>query len=234
MRNKRSVAIVLSAGVGSRMNSDIPKQYIELMGKPIIYYTIKAFEESNVDGIVLVCAKEYIDYCKNEIVKKYGFKKVIDVVEGGSERYESVYKGLKVCNADIVLIHDGARACISVDVINKNVEEAYTKGAVVTGVKSKDTIKVSDDNGVIINTTNRANTWIVQTPQTFAMEALVDAYECMMNDINRGTITDDSMVMENYGNIPVQMLEGSYENIKITTPEDLIIAEKFLKSMNEV
>lgn len=234
MKNKNSVAIILSAGVGSRMNSDIPKQYIELMGKPIIYYTIKAFEESNVDGIVLVCANEYIDYCKNDIVKKYGFKKVIDVVEGGNERYESVYKGLKACNADIVLVHDGARACISVDVINKNIEEAYTKGAVVTGVKSKDTIKVSDDNGVIINTTNRANTWIVQTPQTFAMEALVDAYECMMNDVNRGTITDDSMVMENYGNIPVQMLDGSYENIKITTPEDLIIAEKFLKSMNEV
>ena len=234
MKNNNSVAIVLSAGVGSRMNSDIPKQYIELMGKPIIYYTIKAFEESNVDGIVLVCANEYIDYCKNDIVKKYGFKKVIDVVEGGSERYASVYKGLKVCDADIVLVHDGARACISVDVINKNIEEAYAKGAVVTGVKSKDTIKVSDDKGIIVNTTNRANTWIVQTPQTFTKDALVDAYERMMNDSNRGSITDDSMVMENYGNIPVQMIEGSYENIKITTPEDLLIAEKFLKSKMEV
>ena len=234
MKNKNSVAIILSAGVGSRMNSDIPKQYIELMGKPIIYYTIKAFEESNVDGIVLVCANEYIDYCKNDIVKKYGFKKVIDIVEGGSERYTSVYKGLKVCDADIVLVHDGARACISVDVINKNIEEAYTKGAVVTGVKSKDTIKVSDDNGIIVNTTNRANTWIVQTPQTFTMDVLVKAYERMMNDTNRGSITDDSMVMENYGNIPVQMIEGSYENIKITTPEDLIIAEKFLKSKIEI
>ena len=234
MKNKNSVAIILSAGVGSRMNSDIPKQYIELMGKPIIYYTIKAFEESNVDGIVLVCAKEYIDYCKNEIVKKYGFKKVIDVVEGGSERYESVYKGLKVCDAGVVLVHDGARACIGVDVINKNIEEAFAKGAVVTGVKSKDTIKVSDDNGIIVNTTNRANTWIVQTPQTFTMDVLVEAYERMMNDTNRESITDDSMVMENYGNIPVQMIEGSYENIKITTPEDLLVAENFLKSKIEV
>lgn len=230
MSNIKSTAIILSAGVGSRMNSDIPKQYIELLGRPIIYYTIKAFEESNVDGIVLVCAKEYIDYCKNDIVDKYGFKKVVCVVEGGSERYESVYKGLSFCDGDIILVHDGARACIDSEIINTNIEEAIKSQAVVTGVKSKDTIKVSDDDGVIKSTTVRSNTWIVQTPQTFAKDALVDAYERMMNDSNRGSITDDSMVMENYGNIPVHMIEGSYENIKITTPEDLLIAEKFLKS----
>jgi len=229
MSKKETIAIVLSAGSGSRMNSDIPKQYLELNDKPVICHTLNAFEESNVDGIILVYAKEYIEYCKEDIVKKYGYKKVLSVIEGGKERYDSVYNGLKQCDSKYVLVHDGARSCISKEIINRNIDEVIKHGAVVTGVKTKDTVKVCDDEGVIMDTPNRDDLWIVQTPQTFDTSILISSYEKMMADDKKNNITDDSMVVEKYGEIPVVMIEGSYKNIKITTVEDMKIAEVFLK-----
>lgn len=218
-------AVILAGGQGKRMKSNVQKQYLLIKGKPVIYYTIKAFEESPVDGIVLVCGAGDVDYCKNEIVEKYGFKKVACIVEGGKERYNSVYNGLQAIEAaDYVLIHDGARPFVTDEIIQRNIICAREYNACVTSMVSKDTVKISDDNGFVTETPNRNNVWIVQTPQTFRFELIKKAYESILSGSADG-ITDDAMVVERVYNCPIKFVEGSYTNIKITTPEDLDIAE---------
>ena len=124
--NKKITAIVLAAGKGSRMQSKVPKQYLPILEKPVLFYSLQAFEQSIVDEIVLVTGKEEQEYCKKEIVEKYGFQKVVHIVEGGAERYHSVYQGLlAVKDADYVLIHDGARPLITIDIIHNADENAF-------------------------------------------------------------------------------------------------------------
>ena len=222
-------AIVLSAGKGSRMNSDVHKQYLMLAGKPVIAYALEAFERSQVSDIVLVVGAGEEDYCRTEIVEKYGLKKVRTIVRGGKERYHSVYQGLKAAgNTDYVLIHDGARPLLSDAIILRMMEAVRIKHACVAGMHVKDTIKITNEKDEVQTTPERKNVWMVQTPQAFSYPLICDAYEKMMKQEDI-TITDDAMVVEKMCNIPVSLVEGSYTNIKITTPEDILIAEAILK-----
>ncbi|NLZ80797.1 MAG: 2-C-methyl-D-erythritol 4-phosphate cytidylyltransferase [Clostridiales bacterium] len=223
------VAIVLAAGQGSRMNSDIHKQYMSVNGKPVLYYSLSTFEHSSVDEVVLVVGQDETEYCRVEIVEKYNFDKVKTVVEGGKERWQSVYKGLSaIANCSYVLIHDGARPFVTLDMIDKSIEAVKKHGACVVGMPVKDTIKIANENGFCEYTPNRSLTWLIQTPQSFEFALIKEAYEKLIKDgtFKNGTffVTDDAMVVETYMNHSVYLIEGSYENIKITTAEDLKIA----------
>ena len=230
-------AIILSAGKGSRMGADIPKQYLELAGHPIIYYPLKAFQESIVEQIVLVCSKNDREFCE-KLVKENSFDKVVCVVEGGKERYHSVYNGLKAApNTDYVFIHDGARAFIDQQTINNCYEDVKKYEACVAAVPVKDTIKISKD-GYIDSTPDRKTLYSMQTPQTFSYPLIMDAYEKLIEQeneiLNKGiSVTDDTFVLELFSDKKVYISDGSYNNIKITTPEDLLMGELLLKGMRK-
>lgn len=235
MQKPKVTAIVLAGGKGSRMHSDTPKQYLPLLGKPVLFYSLAAFEQSGADEIVLVTAAGEEEYCRKEITEKYGFQKVKAVVAGGAERYHSVYAGLLAAQgADYVLIHDGARPVISVPVINASINKVKETGACVVGMPVKDTIQIADEAGRIADTPKRALTWIAQTPQCFSYAIALSSYNKAIAAGDR-TITDDAMVVRKYADADVYLLEGGYENIKITTPEDIAVAEQLLKkSMGQV
>jgi 2-C-methyl-D-erythritol 4-phosphate cytidylyltransferase len=226
-------AIVLSAGVGSRMKSEIPKQYMDLVGKPVIYYSLKAFEEAGFSSIILVCGKEDVKYCQEEIVEKYNLKNITAIVPGGKERYHSVFEGLKaVGEADYVFIHDGARPMLSQEVIKRLKDAVVVEEAAVAGMPVKDTIKIVDDESYVTDTPERQYVWQVQTPQCFSYPIIYEAYQSIIQDEEEGwtipKITDDAMVLEYATDHEVKMVEADYRNIKITTPEDLAIAQLFL------
>ena len=194
--NESYTAIVLAAGSGKRMQTKVHKQYLDLLGKPVLYYALKAFEDSAVDEIILVTGKGEIPYCQTEIVDRYGFKKVTHIVEGGKERYHSVYEGLKcAAGADYVLIHDGARPFINEQILQSVMESVQENGACVTGVPVKDTIKIADGEGYAVETPDRNYVWAVQTPQAFSCGLITDAYTKLMATENL-TVTDDAMVLE--------------------------------------
>lgn len=226
-------AIVLAAGSGSRMKSKTKKQFMEIKGKLVIWYSLFEFEKSRVDEIILVTGKEDIDYCKKEIVEKYNLKKIKNVVAGGSERYESVYNGLKEVTGNIVLIHDGARPLINNEIIERSIEGTIKSDACVVGVPVKDTIKRANKEGYIIDTPNRSELWITQTPQSFKTDLVKMAYKKMKEELEKGNttlnITDDAMVVEEFTTNQVRFVQGDYKNIKVTTPEDIDIAELFIE-----
>lgn len=230
MSNK-TIAILLAAGSGKRMNSEIHKQYLTLKGKPILYYSLKVFEESFLDEIILVVGSGEVEYCKNEIVNRYGFSKVSKVIEGGAERYHSVYKGIfAIDSCDYLFIHDGARPFVSREILNRALLAVKQHKACVVGMPVKDTVKIIDENRFISETPKRDLVWSVQTPQCFSFSIIKDAYhQLMMQEDqllqNKIQISDDAMVLELLSDIPVKLVEGSYENIKITTKEDMKIAE---------
>lgn len=231
----QTAAIVLAAGQGKRMQSAVAKQFLLLNNEPVVCHSLRAFEESDVETIILVTGSDEIEYCREEIVKKYGFKKVSAIVAGGKERYHSVYEGLcalsGVLAADgIVLIHDGARPMITQEIISRTIEAAKEHGACVAAMPVKDTIKVADADGFAAATLDRSTLWQVQTPQTFRYDLVFGAYKKLLSDeaYQKG-ITDDAMVVESMCGGSVKLVEGSYENIKVTTPEDMIVAESFLK-----
>lgn len=225
---EKYVAIVLAGGSGKRMNASVHKQYLLIKEKPVLYYSLKAFEDSAVDEIVLVVGAGEIDYCRQEIVEKYGFKKVKAIVTGGKERYHSVFEGLKaVQSADYVLIHDGARPFVDEEIICRTMSSVKEYQACVVGMPVKDTIKIADEKQYAKETPERKYVWMVQTPQAFSYDMIYDAYEKMLQNENTA-ITDDAMVLESMTSHQVRLIEGSYRNIKITTPEDLIIAEAYL------
>lgn len=231
MEKEKKAAVILAAGQGKRMNSSVQKQYLLLKGHPILYYSLKVFEESPVDDIILVTGQSEIAYCREEIVEHYGFQKVSAIVAGGKERYHSVYAGLKaVKEAGYVLIHDGARPFVTQEIINRTLEGARRDGACVAGMPVKDTIRLLDEQGVPEVTPDRERVWMMQTPQTFSFPLIYDAYQRLMEQEQRGlavSVTDDAMVLEAMTGNKIKLTEGSYENIKITTPEDLKIAEAF-------
>ena len=231
----KTVAIVLAAGSGSRMNSDVKKQYMEIGSKPLIYYSLKAFEESIIDDIVLVVSRGDVSYVTKEIVEKYKFDKVTAVVEGGLARYHSVRLGLQAAAADCdyAFIHDGARPFINRDIILRALQAVKEYKACVVGMPAKDTIKIADGKGFAASTPDRNLMWTIQTPQCFSYNMILDLYQrldreegdLMAKGIN---ITDDAMVVEYYTDTKVKLVEGSYDNIKITTPEDIAVAEAIL------
>ena len=221
-------AIILAGGKGKRMNSSISKQFIEIKGKPIIYYTIKKFNDNKkIDDIVVVLSQEEIEYFKENILKKYDLK-VDKIVIGGAERQDSVYNGLKSLEnteTDIVLIHDGARPFISDRIIEDGIKYASIYGACAPGVMPKDTIKIKEKNNFSIDTPNRETLVAIQTPQVFKFREILECHKRVK--IDKVVVTDDTMVVERYGK-KVYLYDGEYTNIKVTTPEDLILGEKLI------
>ena len=224
-----NTAIVLAGGSGRRMNSDIPKQYMMLKGKPVIYYSLKAFQDNlHIDDIILVTSDHYIEYVKKNILDDT-LDKVSKVIQGGVERYDSVWEGLKcIKESGYVFIHDGARPCISQKLINDCYEAVVEDGACIAAVPVKDTIKIADSEGYAAKTPDRNTLWQIQTPQCFVTAEIREAYQKMM-EAGDDSVTDDGMVMETYGIRGVRMIKGSYENMKITTPEDMLLGEAILK-----
>lgn len=220
--------VIVAAGTGSRMKMGINKQFIKLEGKEIIAYTIEKFyNNSNIEDIVVVVKEDESEFFKKEILDKYNFKN-IKIAYGGKERQDSVYNGLKSLDkkCDIVLIHDGARPFVSDKIIYNCIEEVKEHKAIVVGVPVKDTIKIIDNDKNIVDTPNRSVLWAVQTPQTFDYNILIDAYKDAFKSGFYGT--DDAMLVERIG-YKVKMVEGSYNNIKITTQEDLSVGSQILK-----
>ena len=235
----RCGAVVLAAGSGKRMHSDIKKQFLLIQDKPVIYYSLQAFQQSFIDEIVLVVSEEDRDYCKKNIVDQYGFSKVKYIEAGGKERYHSVAAGLAcLTDCDYIFIHDGARPMITEEILERTYECAKENDACVVGMPVKDTIKIADKNGFIHQTPDRNLVWMIQTPQVFESTLIKEAYSRLLaqeEDLNEQGIhiTDDAMVVETLMKHPVKLVEGSYENIKITTPEDLLIAENFKSKIYE-
>jgi len=220
-------ALVLAGGRGKRMGSVQSKQYINLNGKPILYYTLKQFIKNEfIDKIVLVIPEDENDYCKKEVLEKYQLK-VDKIVFGGSERQDSVYNALiELKDSSVVLIHDGARPFVSQRIINDAIKYAKVYKAAAPGVMPKDTIKIKNEDNFSISTLDRSRTVAIQTPQAFDFNLI---YECHTKIKESGiSVTDDTMVVEFFGN-KVYIYDGEYTNIKITTPEDLILAEYLVK-----
>ncbi|WP_446898030.1 2-C-methyl-D-erythritol 4-phosphate cytidylyltransferase [Clostridium sp. LBM24168] len=224
-------AIIVAAGRGSRMHANINKQFINIGGKPMLYYSIDTFSKNRfINGIILVCAKDEIEYCRHEIVEKYNFVKVLNIVEGGIERQNSVLNGLnalKNYKCNIVLIHDGARPFVTDKIINDGIKFSKLYSACACGIGSKDTIKVKNEEGFSVNTLNREKLVLVQTPQCFAYDLILNCHKKILEEGLK--VTDDAMVVEHYEN-KVYLYKGSCNNIKITTPNDLNIAEMIAKS----
>lgn len=229
------IAVVLAAGSGKRMNSEVAKQYIKLFDKEILAYSLETIQQNkNIDSIIIVTREEDIEYCKRDIAEKYNISKVASVIKGGKERYDSVYQALCEIknkyngNNHIVMIHDGARPFITDEMIEESIDAANEFGACTVGVPAKDTIKIIDENGFSISTPDREKVYQIQTPQTFKFDILMSAHESFRKDSNR-KITDDTMLVEQYNGVSCKVVCGAYENIKVTTPEDLEVAESFAK-----
>ena len=230
MEQGRCTAIVLAAGQGKRMHSKIQKQFLEIGGKPILYYSMECFQKSPlIQDIILVTGEDMISYCQSEIVEKYGFTKVCKVTAGGKERYDSVYAGLLCCqDTDYVCIHDGARPFVTEEMIQRGYEAVKRTNACIMGMPSKDTVKLADPSGYIKETPDRKIVWNIQTPQIFSYDLIRGAYESIRKK-DMSNVTDDAMVVEQETGTKILLVEGSYQNIKITTPEDLAVAEAFLR-----
>lgn len=231
MEQRKTGAIVLAGGKGRRMNSRIQKQYLSLAGKPLILYSLEAFENSPVDEIILVTGAGEADKVRQNLIESHNFQKVTAVVEGGRERYHSVYAGLQaLTDCGYVLIHDGARPLLTDAVIRRTIQGAIDYQACVAGMPVKDTIKESDSSGFAVRTPDRTRLWQIQTPQAFAYPLIRSAYDWLLQEESRQKgITDDAMVVERYGGPAVKMVEGSYRNIKVTTPEDMAVAEALIR-----
>jgi len=222
-------AIVVAAGQGKRMGSKVQKPYLEILGRPLLFYTLKNITASPlINGVGLVVGNGMVDYSWQEIVKAYGLDGVVDIVEGGIERQDSVYCGLKPLpeDTDIVLIHDDAKPFISSIVIEKTVAAAMEYGAAITGVRVKDTIKMVDESYKVMQTLNRSMLWAVQTPQAFKAKLLRDCYDKAINEEFYGT--DDASIVE-WAGFEVRVVDGEDKNIKITTPFDLRMAEAMIR-----
>lgn len=223
-----STAVIVAAGKGKRMGTEISKQFLPLYGKEILAHTVEKFEKTEaVRDIVLVTGTDSLQDVK-DMAREYGWKKVVSITEGGKERQDSVCNGLKRVSEDteIVLIHDGVRPFVTEEIIENSIAVALKMGGCVAGVPAKDTIKVCDANNIAIATPDRSTLWQIQTPQTFRKDLILKAYEAAKTDGFMGT--DDASLAEHCG-YPVKIIMGSYRNIKITTKEDLLIGEAFLK-----
>lgn len=241
MDKKKCTAIILASGQGKRMGTKVQKQFLNLGGKPVLWYALYAFENSPViNDIILVTGADLVEYCQREIVEKYGFCKVRSVTAGGAERYHSVWKGLCAMGDKenrIVFIHDGARPFVDEPMLERVYADVCKYEACVVGMPVKDTIKIADTDGFIKETPKRSLVWQIQTPQVFSASLICYAYEELGRRekelLDRGIqITDDAMVVEEICGRKVRLTEGSYENMKLTTPEDLEIAETFLRRKN--
>ena len=220
--NRKVVAVVLGAGSGNRFDSEINKVYIEINGKRVIEYSIEKFINNKyVDELILIVKEEEKNFW-GEIIQKYSN---IKIAYGGETRKDSVCNGLEISDANIAIIHDGARPLVTDEMISNCIEAMNEFKGVTVGIKSKDTIKITNDNDVITSTTERKNTWIIQTPQCFDKELLLKGHKI---ELEEGIeITDDCMIMEMLG-YPVKVINGDYTNIKVTVKEDIELVKAFL------
>jgi 2-C-methyl-D-erythritol 4-phosphate cytidylyltransferase len=222
-------AVIVSAGKGHRFMEGKKKQFHFLAGKPILAHTLDKFETCPlIRSILLVVGQEDMDFCLKEVIEKYKFKKISQIVPGGKQRQESVKNGIDALpkDTDIVAIHDGVRPFVTKAMIEDSIHSAIRYGAVVLAMPVKDTIKISNPDGTVLKTLNRESLWQVQTPQTFQVNIIKEAYYRATEDGFIGT--DDASLVERTG-VKVHILPGSYTNIKITTPEDLLLANLFVK-----
>jgi 2-C-methyl-D-erythritol 4-phosphate cytidylyltransferase len=225
----KTIAIIVAGGVGKRIKGDLPKQFLKLGDRPILAHTIEKFERCElIDEIILVVPEEYLGYCSHAIVDPHSFRKIHKIVGGGKERQDSVQLGLKACPrpTSIVAIHDGVRPLILPERISESIKLCRQMKAVILAVPVKDTIK-RVENGSVVTTLDREKLWLVQTPQVFEYELILRAYQKAGED--DFVATDDSILVERLG-CNVAVLEGDYENIKITTAEDLIIAGRLIET----
>ena len=240
INGKRIAAVIVAAGKGLRMGGDTPKQYLELGGRTLLMHTAAAFEKSrSVDDVVIVCPSGDEGYVRG-LVTENGFSKVVSVTEGGSERFDSCFAGIKAACADCaqrpdhIMIHDGVRALVTPELIDSTAEAMMRHPAVCPGVKAKETIRTVGSDGIAVSVPERESLRVIQTPQGFETGLIMKAYERFFKETEKDPhaaagITDDAMLVEKYMQQKVFVAEGSYENIKITTPEDMLLAEAILK-----
>lgn len=222
-------AIIVSAGKGQRFMEGRKKQFFLLADKPILTHTLDKFENCPlIDSILLVVGQEDMDYCLKEIIEKNRYRKISQIVPGGKRRQDSVKNGMDALSRDanIVVIHDGVRPFVTREMIEDSIHSAQRFGAVVMAMPVKETIKMADADGTVLKTLDRESLWQIQTPQTFQAHVIKEAYQKATENGFMGT--DDASLVERLG-IKVHILPGSYTNIKITTPEDLILANLFLR-----
>lgn len=226
-------AIIVSGGRGKRMKAGINKQYIKLAGSEIIVRTLEAFQAcSAINDIVLVLPENEIEYFKKEILQGHNINKLVTIVPGGEERQDSVYNGLKACSigTDIVLIHDGARPFVTDDIIESVVQGAKEFGASTAAVRVKDTIKYENGHGIAEDSLDRSRLWAIQTPQGFKYSIIIEAHEYARE--RNICATDDTAIAELKG-YKARLVEGSYYNIKVTTPEDIVLGEAIADKMDK-
>ena len=223
----KNVAIIVAAGAGTRLGGPVPKPYIEIHGKPVISWTVEAYGRADcVDEIIVVVGEDRVEFCRNELFAGEAGK--VRVIAGGRERTDSVYAGLLACpDADLVFIHDGARPCVSRDVIARGCAAAQERGTAVAAIPVRDTIKRAAADGTVLDTPDRAELYAIQTPQIFWRKEILAAYEAM-RAAAAAAVTDDAQVMERYGTRQVFLYPGDEKNIKITTPQDLEIVRHIL------
>jgi len=227
---KRVVALVPAAGRGHRMGSNTPKQFLTLGGLPLLVHSLRILEASPaISSIVLAAPQADLDYCKRDIVEKYGFKKVRQIVTGGAERQDSVRFGLAAvgAEAEIVLVHDAVRPFLTAGMVAQVVEAAAKHGAAIVAIPMRDTVKRVGSDGLIDETVDRKPLWLAQTPQAFKRALLEDAHARALQSGFRAT--DDAQLVEQLGH-RVAIVEGSTDNIKVTRPEDLAVGESILSS----
>ena len=225
----KTIAIIPAGGSGKRMQEKLSKQYLLLDGMPVLVHTLKKFQESlQIDEIFLIVPGDDVVFAREHIVEKYGISKVSRILAGGTERQDSVRNGINALGRDhdIVVIHDAVRPFISEELLLSTILEASKEKAVTVGVPVKDTVKSIDGRGWITETLNRDNLWLTQTPQAFKRDVIIRAHEEAYKDNYYGT--DDASLVERTG-ITVKMIRGSYDNIKITTKDDIMLAEVLIK-----
>jgi len=230
----RVSALIPAAGMGKRMGAGINKQYLLLAGRPILAHTIAVFQQTRrVDDIYIIVPEDEIPFCRERVVDRYGFSKVRGIVAGGLERQHSVFNGLRAMESpepdDVVLIHDGVRPFVSQRVLEDSIDSARIHAAALVAVPVKDTVKVAK-NGVVLETPPRDTLWLAQTPQAFRYALIREAHERAAADEWLGT--DDTALVERLGKT-VHIVRGEYGNFKITTPEDLVLAEAYLKEAGD-
>ena len=229
----KTKAIILSAGKGTRMNKSISKQYLMLGNQTVLSYSLEAFQKSSIDEIILVTAQEDMEYVKNNIIIPHKIDKVTKIVAGGQERYLSVYQGLLAArDCDYIMIHDGARPFLTIDIIEDSIQAVQKYHACAVGVPLKDSIKKVGQEGYIAENIERKDVWQVQTPQSFYYPLILAAYEKLLHSDMEPT--DDTSVVEYFTEMKVKMLFGSYENLKITTPEDLEYGEYVIEKRKNI
>jgi len=229
----KCVALVPAAGQGKRMGGAHSKPYLLLEGKPILAHTLLELERCPlVDEVVLMVERGEIERARASVVEEFRLQKVGAILAGGVQRQDSVWEGLKTIqdDCDLVMVHDGVRPFISQEMLARSIQGAVDSGASIAGMPAKDTVKLVSAQNMVLKTPDRKSVFLVQTPQTFKRDILLRAYRQAMED--GFYATDEASLVERLG-LQVRVVEGSYENIKITTPEDLVVGEMILRKRSQ-